>query len=184
MNAYIEEINMGNEAPFIVVIFERTLPLVQPSNIDEKYIQLPPGFPYADEIHDVDFTKIVEENIFDTIDIEYLKAQLSSIDISYNERPFILLDSSRLILPLMTELECRDFFSISKNSYDSWELYSSKYNGCYLSFSNPLFNKDKSKVYFQTYQMCARLYGHGEVVVMEKQNNTWKIVYRKETWIS
>ena len=179
VNAYIKEKNTKNEPPLIVVIFEKTIPLKTAMEIPE-----PPGSLYLEEIESPNFEGFLEKNILSKEEIEFMKAQLHPTEKPYNELPFYFLDSARISLPIMTELEYKEIFSISKNSYDCWDTYYSKYKGCYISFSNPLFNKEKSKVYFQTSQMCGRLYGHGEIVVMEKSKNGWEIIYRAETWES
>ena len=162
VNAYIKEVNATtDEPPFIVVVLEKTIPF-KPITDD---VPLPPGDIYAKELYMPDFQELLNQNIFNTKDVEYLKAQLPSPDIHYRDLPFYLLDSANIYLPVMTDLEY-------------------KYKGCYLAFSNPLFTEDKSKVYFQTSRMCGRLHGHGEIVVMEKSNDGWKIIYRTETWVS
>ncbi|MDL2323396.1 hypothetical protein LJC52_05355 [Bacteroidales bacterium OttesenSCG-928-A17] len=184
INSYTEAVNKESESPLVVVVFERTIPLTQSILEKRGGIPNPPGSLYSENIYDVNFEILQKREILNEEDVAFMKTQLIPIDVPYNERFFYLLDSAYVSLPIMTEMEYEEMFSISKDAYNRWNEFRSKYDGCYIAFSNPIFNENKSKVYFQATEMCGRLYGHGEIVVMERNNGGWKIIYWEETWVS
>ena len=178
INAYIKEVNAKEELSFAAVVLEKTVPLMMYTEVSDS-----PGS-IIEEIYGSYFREIIKNKILNRKDMEFVKAQLTLINKPYDESYYYSLDSTQIALPVITDMEYKEIFLNFENSYEQWDAYYSKYKGCYLAFSNLLFNEDKSKVYFETSQMCGRLHGHGEIVVMEKKRNSWKIIYRAETWVS
>lgn len=184
INTYIEEINKEYESHPIVVVFERTIPLTQSILAEREETLEPPSSLYSENIYDEIFKMLQKRDVLNEEDVVFMKTQLIPIDTPYNERFFYLLDSTCVFLPIMTDMEYKEMFSVSKGTYSRWNEFYSKYDGCYIAFSNPIFNENQSKVYFQTTNMCGRLYGYGEIVVMERNNGSWEIIYREGTWVS
>jgi hypothetical protein len=54
----------------------------------------------------------------------------------------------------------------------------------YCEFSIPLFSKDNKTVYIEVDYHSEGYFGQGIAYVLKKENNTWKIIDKRGTWIS
>lgn len=175
INAYIEDADITGYA--IAVIFEKLPALRLPADTGDRL--------WSPEIDKIDhfFFQLTKNSILSQEDIDSMLAQIPAADTSLNEPPVLMLDSARVSIHVMTEEERSRMFS-SDDLFEYWKAYDSKYDGYSLRLSQPLFNANHSKVYFQAGKMRGYLSGYGEIVVMERAASGWKVIYRNETWVS
>lgn len=178
VNAYIKKGNRWGGIP-TVVIFEKVSPLYR-SAAEGEFPPPPPGSIWTKEYYDSYFEELVEKGILDQTDVDSMQVQLSVND----SQPDLVLDSTRMSIPVMTEAEYARIFPEDEDLMDCWGRYHSKYKGYKLTFRQPLFSADRSKAYFHTGRSYGSLSGYGEAVVMKRGVFGWRIIFRKETWIS
>jgi hypothetical protein len=98
----------------------------------------------------------------------------------------IIIDSALIHKPVLSVEEHIELFQNDKYGYGGgYGVIHEKYGkGYYVNFSTPVFNEDSTKVLLTAGMMLAHLNGFGLMIILEKINNTWQVIYKKETWIS
>lgn len=59
-----------------------------------------------------------------------------------------------------------------------------KFQGTYIYFSIPIFNKSRNLAWIKTGISCGKLCGEGRTLILQKIDGKWKIIYKKSDWIS
>ena len=59
-----------------------------------------------------------------------------------------------------------------------------KFQGTYIYFSIPIFNKSRNLAWIKTGISCGKLCGEGRTLILQKINGKWKIIHKKSDWIS
>lgn len=70
----------------------------------------------------------------------------------------------------------------SKNGFD-WDKFKNDGYGCFTSYGLPVFNVDSTRCIIRVNSACHAIAGSGSSIFLEKKNNKWKIVGRKQNWM-
>jgi len=60
----------------------------------------------------------------------------------------------------------------------------SKSHPTLITFSIPIFNKNRNLAWIKTELVCGELCGAGRTLILQKINGNWKIVNEKTDWVS
>jgi hypothetical protein len=111
----------------------------------------------SDIIVMLDQTKQITFNRFDTTKIKYRTVNKDTVELLYQ----------------------------NYGASDFWEKFYSKIKSYNVIFiSNPLFNSNESKMYFQIEYFCGGLCGYCMTYICEKRSNKWELIRQFVTWES
>lgn len=65
-----------------------------------------------------------------------------------------------------------------------WDKFKKDGYGCFESFSLPIFNVDSTQCIIQINGSCHGTLGSGYSMFLEKKDGKWKVVGRKQNWMS
>ena len=134
----------------------------------------PPGKVYISKLN----LKLLNKmNLIDTLDIHYFYDQIEHLD-------NFTLNPSRINKTTIKQASIDSIFRIY-SSDEGFKILKQHYNiDSYLKFSNPLISRNGKMMIFDIDFYCGILCGHGDRYVMRKQNDRWRIIYKRQTWIS
>ena len=141
---------------------------------DNNEIPPPPGI--ISYVFD-DFKSMIARNVIDSIEAEYMMNKI-------NPENTIKLDTSLISISCISKNELDLIFE--NNGFDGAYKFIEKNYGsaCFIKVSNPIFNKQRSKVLISVDHMCGPLNGLGYVILLAKKNLKWKISMEWITWES
>lgn len=103
---------------------------------------------------------------------------------SIDSTKVIILDSTKLIIPVISRLEFNTIFNDSDLDVGYDKLFEKYGSSCFIQVSTPIFNSDCTKMIISISYMCGPLWGYGSLLVLEKKHGNWRIIDDYETWVS
>lgn len=114
------------------------------------------------------YYKVNIDSIFTKEDYQYLQKQMSYWkDIVQLNIEKLRMDTSKIIIS--------DIRSSDEKMFPSFSTY---------QITMPIFSKNHNTVILYVANFCGALCGSGELIIMKKQNNSWKFFRRMPLWVS
>lgn len=160
----------------VSVVQIETTPIYKTNPIDSSYTHDYP--PPPDLIHYSKdfFSAMIERNMIDSIDADYM---YSIIDSSL----ILNIDSNLISKPTLTKQYLDSLFD--KDIDDAYNFIEKRFGtSCFIRVGTPIFNKTKTRLILAVDYYCGPLYGQGYIFILKKENDKWMIIEELGTWES
>ncbi|MFD0975424.1 hypothetical protein [Salinimicrobium gaetbulicola] len=156
------------------------MPIYKTIPIDSSYMDThdypPPPPPDLIYYSNDFFNAMIERNLIDSIDAEYM---YTIIDSSLT----VHIDSNLISKATLTK---QHLDSLLDQDIDyAYDFIEKRFGtSCFIRVGTPVFNKPKTRLILAVDYYCGPLNGQGYIFILKKENDKWMIIQELGTWES
>ncbi len=164
----------------VSVVQIETMPIYRTIPIDSSYMDThdypPPPPPDLNYYSKDFFSSMIERNLIDSMDADYM---YSNIDSSL----ILNIDSNLISKPTLTKQYLDSLFD--KDIDNAYDFIEKRFGtSCFIRVGTPIFNKTKTRLILAVDYYCGPLYGQGYIFILKNENDKWMIIEELGTWES